>query len=56
MDTFAKFSVYEEQKGYHWNPIEVNTILQLVAINDVNLNQGTGFSVINTTCLKFCES
>ena len=39
MKEFYKFFKYEEKKGYKWNPVEVDTILQLVAVNDLNLNQ-----------------
>ena len=37
--TFDKFTKYDEQQGYTWSPIEVNTVFQLLSINDVNLNQ-----------------
>ena len=46
MSAFYKFFMYEEQKGYHWNPVEVNTILQVISINDVNLNQGKEASLL----------
>ena len=44
MKEFYKFFKYEEKKGYKWNPVEVDTILQLVAVNDLNLNQGISCS------------
>ena len=28
-ETFDKFTKYEEQQGYTWSPIEVNTVLQV---------------------------
>ena len=44
MKEFYKFFKYEEKKGYKWKPVEVDTILQLVAVNDLNLNQGTSLA------------
>ena len=38
-EAFNDFHKYEEQRGYTWSPIEVNTIFQLLSVNDVNLNQ-----------------
>ena len=38
-NTFNKFSKYEEQQGYTWSPIEVDTVFQLLSVNDINLNQ-----------------